>query len=305
VASKLLVVMAVAVVATASAPGSTARDSSPFPSGWIVLPVSPRRGIENAELFRIRADGTGLHQLTHTLSNQSDPSFAPNGKRLVFTRGRIGLFTIGLDGRGLRRLTTGVSDEHPVYSPNGRRIAFVRNDRLFVMRADGSGARLLRRSPPYPGRPSWSPDGRSIVLSAGQDPAEAFVYVLDARTGRVVRRLLLIDGDLTVEGRFNGALLAPNGRTVVFNTRRPPPPNCQGTECEVFALNRRPLGGDISSTRVVCNDCGAAAWSSDNRVLLITRLTGQLELRVVRDGRTKVVDLHGNMLGGVPTLQPR
>ena len=84
VASKLLFIIAVLLVATTSAAGTAARVSSPFPSGWIVVPISPRGGIENAELFRIRADGTGLHQITHTASDESDPSFAPSGKRVVF-----------------------------------------------------------------------------------------------------------------------------------------------------------------------------------------------------------------------------
>ena len=304
-ASKLLFIIAVLLVATTSAAGTAARVSSPFPSGWIVVPISPRGGIENAELFRIRADGTGLHQITHTASDESDPSFAPNGKRVVFTRSARGIFSIGIDGSGLRRLTTSRYDTHPVYSPDGKRIAFVRSDRLYVMQANGRRQRMLRLSPGAPGRPSWSPDGRKIVLSAGDDPAEAFLYVLNARTGRVVKRTLLIDGDLAYEGRFNGALLAPHGRTVVFEAYRPPPPNCQGTLCDVFALYRRPLARNISSTRVVCNDCSASAWSADSQVLLITRLRGQLELRVVRDGRTKVVDLHGNTPAGVPTLQPR
>ena len=103
-----------------------------------------------------------------------------------------------------------------------------------------------------------------------------------------MKRTLLTTVDLAYEGRFNGALLAPHGRTVVFEAYRPPPPNCQGTLCDVFALYRRPLARNISSTRVVCNDCSASAWSADGQVLLITRLRGQLELRVVRDGRTKV-----------------
>ena len=303
--SKLGLIAALTVFAATSAAGSTARPSSPFPSGWIVAPITPHGGTENAELFRIRADGTGLRRLTHTLRDEVDPSFAPNGKRLVFTRSGRGIFAIGIDGSGLRRLTTSAYDGHPVYSPNGKRIAFLRGDRLYVMRSDGRRERLLRLSPRFPGRPSWSPDGRSIVVSAGDDPAETFLYVLDSRTGRIMKRTLLIDGDLAYEGRLNGALLAPNGRTVVFEAYRPPPPNCQGTLCEVFALYLRPLAGDISSTRVVCNDCAASAWSTDSRALLVTRLHGQLELRVVRDGRTKVVDLHGNMLTGPPALQPR
>ena len=303
--SKLGLLILALLLATTSAAGSAAHLLSPFPSGWIVIPISPHGGIENAELFRIRTDGTELHRLTHTQREESDPSFAPNGKRVVFARSGRGIFSIGIDASGLRRLTTSAYDAHPVYSPDGKRIAFVRGDRLYVMESDGRRERLLAFAPRSPGRPSWSPDGRKIVLSAGDDPAEAFLYVLDAGTGRPLKRTLLIDGDLTYEGRFNGALLAPTGRTVVFEAYRPPPPNCQGTLCDVFALYRRPLARNISSTRVVCNDCSASAWSADSQVLLITRLRGQLELRVVRDGRTKVVDLHGNTPAGVPTLQPR
>jgi hypothetical protein len=55
----------------------------------------------------------------------------------------------------------------------------------------------------------------------------------------------------------------------------------------------------------VCNDCIATAWAADSRVLLIERQNGHLELRVVRDGRTKVVDFHGELPRGMPTLQPR
>lgn len=303
--TKLALVTAVAVLASIAAVGSTARVSSPFPSGWIVAPITPRGGIENAELFRIRTDGTGLHQLTHTPMDESEPSFAPNGKRVAFTRSGRGIFSIGIDGSGLRRLTADARDAYPVYSPDGRWIAFVRGDRLHLMRSTGSRERSLSLAPPLPGRPSWSPDGTKIILSAGDDQAEAFLYTLDARTGRILRRTLLIDGDLTVPGRNNRALLAPDGRTVVFESYRPPPPNCQGSQCEVFALNRRPLAGGVASTRVVCNDCSAAAWSADSRVLLVVRQNGRLELRVVRDGRTKVVDLRGNSLGGPPALQPR
>ena len=125
----------------------------------------------------------------------------------------------------------------------------------------------------------------------------------DARTGRVLKRMLLIDGDLA-GGSFGGALLAPNGRAVVFEAYRPTPPDCKGIECDAYALYRRPLGGDITSTRVVCNDCSAMAWSADSRVLL-SRAQRHLELRVVRDGRTKAVDFHGEQPRGMPTLQPR
>jgi len=304
VTSKLGLAIALAVLGAASASGSTVRGSSPFPSGWIVTPmVNVRGGIEDIELFRMRTDGSGLHRLTKGPGNVTDPFFAPNGRRVVFARTSRGLFSIGLDGSGLHQLTLLKGDEHPVYSPDGKRIAFVRGDRLWVMQSDGSRQRLLRRAPRVGARPSWSPDGRKIAVERGESAAD-FLYTLDARTGRVLKRVLLIDGDLA-GGSFSGALLAPNGRTVVFEAYRPTPPDCKGIECDVYALYRRPLARGIASTRVVCNDCSALAWSADSRVLLIARQNGNLELRVVRDGRTKVVDVHGEQLRGMPTLQPR
>ena len=303
-AARVGLVILLGVLATASASGSNAPGSSPFPSGWIVAAITPRGGIENAELFRIRTDGTGLHQLTHSRVGESDPSFAPNGKRVVFTRSRRGIFTIGLGGSGLRRLTTSAYDEHPVYSPDGTRIAFLRANRLYVMQADGRRERLLRRAPRLSLRPSWSPDGKKVMAGAG-DNTDAVLYTLDARTGRILKRALLMEGDLAAG--LSEALLAPDGRTLVFDAYRPPPENCQGIQCEVYALYRRTLARGISSTGVVCNDCSADAWSGDGRVLLITRKQGQLELRVVRDGRTKLVDLHGyqGYIAAPATLQPR
>jgi Tol biopolymer transport system component len=306
VTSKLGLLMALAAVAASSASGSTARGSSPFPSGWIGTPmVKMPGGIEDIELFRIRIDGTRLHRMTNGPGNVTDPSFAPNGKRVVFARTGRGLFSIGLDGSGLHQLTLYAYDQHPVYSPDGKRIAFIRGDRLWVMQSDGSRQRLLRRAPLVGSRPSWSPDSRKIDILRGETPGDLSLYTLDARTGRVLKIMMLIDGDLAEGAWFTGGLLAPNGRTVVFQAYRPTPPDCQGSECEVFALYRRPLARGIASTRIVCNDCIATAWSADSRVLLVERQNGHLDLRVVRDGRTKVVYVHGEQFRGMPTLQPR
>ena len=180
VASKLGVVISLAVLASAVASRSTARDSSPFPSGWVVVPITLRGG--NPELFRIRTDGTGLHQITSGPGRVQDPSFAPNGKRLVFARSGRGIFTIGLDGSGLRQLTLHAYDQNPVYSPDGKRIAFVRANRLYVMQSNGRRARLLAHAPLVGSRPSRSPDGRRSSSSVGATGRSIPVH-LGARTG--------------------------------------------------------------------------------------------------------------------------
>src|SRR5215203_3150527 len=253
-AAKLGLVIAFALLASSSASGSTEHGSSPFPSGWIVTAISQQypSGFVYKDLFRVRTDGTGLRQLTHSRRDENNPSFAPNGRLVVFSQQRRGIFTIGLDGSGLRQLTLFAGDEHPVYSPDGKRIAFIRDSRLWVMQSNGSRQRLLRREPLVGSRPSWSPDSRKIVLFAAAF-SEVSLYALNARTGRVLKRTLLIDGDLA-DG-FSGGLLAPDGRTVVFEAYAPPPPDCKGVQCEVHALYRRTLARGIASTRPVCNEC--------------------------------------------------
>jgi polyisoprenoid-binding protein YceI len=83
------------------------------------------------------------------------------------------LFTIGADGRGLRRVGgDDASELDPSWSPDGRRIAYSRAEpfqfsrppSVHLIRADGSGRRDL--TPGQPSfQPDWSPDGRHIAMA--------------------------------------------------------------------------------------------------------------------------------------------
>ena len=151
------------------------------------------------------SDGGGLERVT------SDPGgedcagdYSPNGKRLVFLRANettFALFTIKLNGSGLRQITPDGSDQFFInfdcgsWSPQGNEIllsAHAPSDQrstVWIVHADGSGLRKI----PIPGcggaisdpttigcfGPSWSPDGRKIVFirrSAGQND----VYTVNA-----------------------------------------------------------------------------------------------------------------------------
>jgi Tol biopolymer transport system component len=283
------------VVSLAALSGGSAASRSP----WIVFVASADQATQPFQLFRVRLSGAGPEQITHGRRNADDPNFSPDGSRLAFTRIGEGLFAVKPDGTGLRRLTGGADDRYPVWSPNGTAIAFLqpyRNElRLYVMRADGRKQHRLRFTPARASRPSWTPDGRSLLIEM-----DGGLLQVDARTGKVQRQLRL-----PVELAPSEAVptFSPNGRSVVYVGRRPEPAGCQRTACEVFALYLARVSA--ASARRFVDDAGPAGWSPDSRrIVFVNR--GGLEVRSVLGSQRSSIPIGLNDLFGdaPPAWQP-
>ena len=71
------------------------------------------------EVFVSNADGTDRRQLTHNVHSDDQPSWSPDGERIIFTSDRDGdseLFVMNADGTSLRQITHNTHSESAGYS---------------------------------------------------------------------------------------------------------------------------------------------------------------------------------------------
>jgi Tol biopolymer transport system component len=95
----------------------------------------------------------------------------------------------------------------PTISPDGRNIAFsVRQygkTTLYMMRDDGTNARIVNESLNLEGAPAWDPDGKSIISSANvQGVPHLFHVPLDGGTPILFGRDYSLDPVWSPDGRF-------------------------------------------------------------------------------------------------------
>jgi Tol biopolymer transport system component len=151
--------------------------------GTIVY-ASTKTNVRNWDLFTVKADGSGISQLTDTRDDEQYPKWSPDGKKILFTRGsvmtNIDIYVMNADGSEVNQLTEHPErDQQAEWSPDGQHIVFVSQRdgevELWVMDTDGGNKRKLVQ-----GRePSWSPDGKRIAFVSSYFAGHDEIYLIN------------------------------------------------------------------------------------------------------------------------------
>jgi TolB protein len=160
------------------------------------------------------------------------------------------IYRMKLNGDGLTRIV--IRGGAPKWSPDGSRIVYTSysttRSEIFVINADGSGAKRISSVDGYAADATWSPDGGKIAFTnynaAGGNSSELFVVNADG-SGQT---------RLTVGRRDFLPAWSPDGRRIAFT-------GYDGTKNNIWVMN-------ADGTGLIPLSSGGAfgtAWSPDGR----------------------------------------
>jgi TolB protein len=198
---------------------------------------------DSYDIYRAKADGSGLTNLTRSPGYDAEATIAPDGV-IVFTSVRDGdmeIYSMNGDGSGVRRLTNRAGpDGGPFFSWDGTKIAFRGHQlaagaemedyrgllkkalwrptklELFVMDRDGGGLAQVTKLGGANFAPSWQPDGKRLIFASNiADPK--------GRNFDIYR--VNLDGTnlerITFNETFDGfPMFSPDGKHLVFASNR-------------------------------------------------------------------------------------
>lgn len=208
-------VVVATVVGLVTANASMALATTPGNNGRIVFSADDGSGFE---LFSIRADGTGLIQLTDVDGNAVTPDWSPDGRRIVFaledeTTSR--LFVINRKGSNMHELTSGFQGQ-PASTPDGHHVVFedceCPQQGIFIMRDDGTERRRLTTHE-FEGNPDTdpnvSPDGETVTFVRHKETGVLQALFAMDRDGGNVRKLVPYRFEIAIKHDW-----APDGQRI-------------------------------------------------------------------------------------------
>ena len=228
-----------------------------------------------SDIYIMNPDWSGRINLTRHDAQDSEPTWSPSGKHILFTSDRDGdndLYRMNADGTNVRKIFEKWANRlNPTWSPDGRQIAYYRGHEqaIYIGSIDGTNEERLVNG----WHPTWSPDGTEIAFVSLGDSLDIRVIDLKTRLERGVvpmEKSLLHepvwspDGTKIAFTRVKILLLILKG---LFNAKDNPPAqtidivNSDGTEVEAVVVD----GAQASDP----------AWSPWSNGLIYSQLAGK------------------------------
>ncbi|MEQ0563498.1 translocation protein TolB [Amycolatopsis sp. NEAU-NG30] len=191
---------------------------------WVSHRAAESGGAErDGEIFYLRDGAEVPVQLTKDETVDTHPALSPDGRSVAFASDRTGsrdLFVVGVDGRGLRQVTSGpASDDWPSWSPDGTRLAFssTRDDPagdIYTVPAAGGTPARLTADPAADTQPAWGKPGIAFTTTRFHPAGDVVVM---AETGGAVTRAVPDPGDSSEPA------WSPDGTRLAFTTHAADP----------------------------------------------------------------------------------
>lgn len=254
----------------------------------------------------VRAGEVLPARLTHDAFVEAYPAWSPDGARLAFSSDRDGSMDLWVrdlgDGRERKVASRAAA---AAWSPDGTRLAFLDpQSRLHVVDAAGGEPREVYGPLFQPGRPSWAPDGRTLVVAALRPYSTRFregtnqilrleVPATEAAGGERAARWFDPVPHVSIGTReTHGPVWSPDGTHMAAIV---------DGHLAVFPVD--PDGAPVGPLRRLSPDlAGTPSWTADARRILY-QTAGRLRLVDVLDGR--LLDIVPRLEWTPPAPPPR
>jgi TolB protein len=217
------------------------------------------------EIHVSHLDGTEKFQVTNNRTINLSPSWAPDGRSILYSsfkdRGQtLYLFEL-YSGKEIRYSPRAGRILGGKFSPDGQTVAATMevggNSNLFLLDRSGNVIRRLTQEAGIEVSPSWSPDGRQVVFVSDRSGSPQ-LYILDVGNGKSRR--------LTYSGGYNTSPeWSPRGDRIVYTGR-------VGGRFAVFTISAD--GGEPRKLTSEASDSEDATWSPDGRFIAFSSNRG-------------------------------
>lgn len=183
----------------------------------------PSADSEDADLFKIEPDGSGLVEMAGSSHLEIFDEWSPSFDRALFHSDRNGdwdVWTVRKDGSGLARITDDpAADLFSSWGPDGERIVFQSyrdgNWNLYLKNMATGALTQLTTSSNADVDPVWSPSGEWIAFETNRH-GKWDVYRLNPDDPSEMSRIV----DEPAGSEAGDPIWSPDGATLVFETRR-------------------------------------------------------------------------------------